>query len=133
MRFSFIALLALAAPAVFAVSVQDRAANLAGQAQDQLTFAADQAADSVRGAAAAVQDKATEVYDNFDGPCPNLLVRCVRKDQDAKIVGDIGEKEYKHKGGLKCVQKHETVNKAECNAKYPIDCAAKCDAVGSPI
>lgn len=89
MRFSFIALLALAAPAVFAVSVQDRAANLAGQAQDQLTFAADQAADSVRGAAAAVQDKATEVYDNFDGPCPNLLVRCVRKDQDAKIVGDV--------------------------------------------
>ena len=90
MRFSLVALLALAAPAVFAAGIQDRAADLAGQVQDQLTFAADEVSDNVRGAAAAVQDKATEVYDRFDGPCPDLLVRCIKKDDDGdKIIGDV--------------------------------------------
>ncbi|BGP02214.1 hypothetical protein NBRC10513v2_005862 [Rhodotorula toruloides] len=114
MRFSFVAVIALVAPAVFAASIPS-----AGQVQDALSSAADQVADQLRF--------------NFDDgdSCGSFKVRCVRKDQK-KVVGDIGKKEF-IKDGLTCKQKHETTNKAECNAKYPVDCAAKCDAVGSPL
>ncbi|BGP50503.1 hypothetical protein JCM10450v2_006422 [Rhodotorula kratochvilovae] len=116
MRFSLAALFALAAPAVLAIAVPDRASAAAAlqQVADQLTFGAE----TLLG----------------DGPCPDLLVRCIKKgDNGDEIIGDIGKQGYKHAGGLKCVQRHETKNKAECNAKYPIDCATKCEAVGSPL
>ncbi|GAA6049313.1 hypothetical protein JCM3770_005935 [Rhodotorula araucariae] len=116
MRLSLTALLALAIPAVLAAAVPDRAAAAVQQAADQLTFGT--SSETVLG----------------DGPCPDLLVRCIKKgDNGDEIIGDIGKQGYKHAGGLKCVQRHATKNKAECNAKYPIDCATKCEAVGSPL
>ncbi|GAA5926146.1 uncharacterized protein JCM15063_000197 [Sporobolomyces koalae] len=82
----------------------------------------------------AVQDQVDQVRfaveDKLDDPCPDFLVRCIKDDGD--IVGDIGNKGMERKG-LKCVQKHHKINTAECNAKYPIDCATKCDAKASPI
>ncbi|GAA6005064.1 uncharacterized protein JCM10292_005548 [Rhodotorula paludigena] len=115
MRFSALALLAFAAPAVLAVSVRDRVQDVDVDVQDQLTFAA---------------DGAMHGFDNPDDPCPDLVVRCIR---DGNVIGDIGEKSFCHKGGLKCRQCHTKINTAECNTKYLKDCATKCEAVGSPI
>ncbi|GAA5828550.1 hypothetical protein JCM5353_004183 [Sporobolomyces roseus] len=80
-----------------------------------------------------VQDGVDQVRFTFsddNDPCPDFLVRCVKDGTD--VVGDIGNKGMERKG-LKCVQKHHKINTAECNAKYPIDCATKCDAKASPI
>ncbi|GAA5837102.1 hypothetical protein JCM3766R1_006534 [Sporobolomyces carnicolor] len=81
-----------------------------------------------------VQDKVDQVRFNLEDndPCPDFLVRCIKDGDITNPVGDIGNKAMERKG-LKCVQKHHKLNTAECNAKYPIDCATKCDAQASPI
>ncbi|GAA5991656.1 hypothetical protein JCM10908_001076 [Rhodotorula pacifica] len=115
MRFSLFALFALAAPAVFASTIP--------------TF------EDAQGQVAATYESVRKqlTFDNPDDACPDLVVRCIRKDTK-EIVGDIGGKSFCHpEGTLKCKQCHETVNAAECNAKYLKDCATKCKAVGSPI
>ncbi|GAA6006097.1 hypothetical protein JCM11491_002031 [Sporobolomyces phaffii] len=82
-----------------------------------------------------VSDKVEQLRFSFsdDGDvCPDFLVRCIKDGDVTNPVGDIGNKSMRRKG-LKCVQKHSKINTAECNAKYPIDCAAKCEAQASPI
>ncbi|GAA5820043.1 hypothetical protein JCM10212_004988 [Sporobolomyces blumeae] len=87
--------------------------------------------DSVNEAVDAVRDQVRFVADDGD-VCPDFLVRCFKDDDLANPVGDIGNKPMVRKG-LKCVQKHHKLNTAECNARFPIDCATKCDAKASPV
>lgn len=61
-----------------------------------------------------------------DDICPDLKVRCVR---DGEVVGDIGKQTFV-RNGVTCEQKNPTKNKAQCNAKYLIDCKTQCDAEG---
>ncbi|GAA5888277.1 hypothetical protein JCM16303_007257 [Sporobolomyces ruberrimus] len=79
-----------------------------------------------------VQDKVDQVRFFDEDACPDFLVRCIKDGDITNPIGDIGNKAMERKG-LKCVQKHHKLNTAECNAKYPIDCATKCDAKASPI
>ncbi|KAM0754216.1 hypothetical protein T439DRAFT_323092 [Meredithblackwellia eburnea MCA 4105] len=70
--------------------------------------------------------------DDDDDKCPDLKVRCVKDGDITKIVGDIGKQGF-CRDGVECKQCHETKNTAECNLKYPKECATKCEAWGSPI
>ncbi|POY72313.1 hypothetical protein BMF94_4615 [Rhodotorula taiwanensis] len=118
MRFSLVALFAVAVPAALASAIPSYA-----DAQNAVSTARDQ-----------VEQLTFGTLDNPDDACPDLIVRCVRKDKGGELVGEIGKKSFCHpEGTLKCKQCHTKINTAECNAKYPIDCAAKCSAVGSPI
>ena len=71
MRFSLFALAALAAPAVFASTIPTFA-----DAQDQVSASYD-----------SIRKQLT--FDNPDDACPDLVVRCVRKDTK-EMIGDVG-------------------------------------------
>ncbi|GAA6013684.1 hypothetical protein JCM10207_004819 [Rhodosporidiobolus poonsookiae] len=124
MRFTLLTLAALLAPLVAASAVPPSGEAVAAAVKDQLTFAADY-----------VEGHLGNGLDGDDDKCPDLKVNCVRKDQDGKVVGNIGKQSFCMKGDLPtdCRQCHTKKNTAECNLKYPVDCAAKCDAIGSPF
>ncbi|GAA5856627.1 hypothetical protein JCM8547_005898 [Rhodosporidiobolus lusitaniae] len=120
MRFTLLAPLLLAATSVYSAAVPSRARELAGQIEQRLQL--------------AFLDLTADV-DEDDDPCPDLLVRCIKKndDGDDEVVGDIGKQKFVHKGGLTCRQAHTKKNEAECNLKYPIKCKAQCYTQGSPL
>ncbi|GAA5924134.1 hypothetical protein JCM21900_004641 [Sporobolomyces salmonicolor] len=107
MRFTLLAVALPLVPALLAASVP-QAVN---DAVDQLTFGSS--------------------LDDGD-VCPDMKVRCIKDHDPTQVVGDIGKKTMV-RSGLKCVQKHQKLNTAACNAKYPADCAAACEAYAAPV
>lgn len=73
MRFSLVALFAVAVPAALASAIPSYA-----DAQNAVSTARDQ-----------VEQLTFGTLDNPDDACPDLIVRCVRKDKGGELVGEV--------------------------------------------
>ncbi|GAA5915760.1 hypothetical protein JCM6882_003848 [Rhodosporidiobolus microsporus] len=114
MRFTALFAAVFAASAVYASAVPRSVNDVAAAVKEQLTF--------------------VNPLKDDDDNCPDLKVLCVKKGDDGdEVVGDIGAQSFCHRGGLSCTQCHKKKNEAECNLKYPVQCATKCTTQGTPI